>query len=142
MSPINAYLTFDGNAAQAMRFYEQVLNGKLEMMMTMGEMPGGEGQKMPADQQQRIMHAALSFGGGMLMASDTMCDSAPYEGMKGFGVAVSLPSAAEAKRVFDAFADGGTVQMPLEPTFWAEVFGMVVDRFGTPWLVNGPDKSF
>lgn len=141
MSPINAYLTFDGNAAQAMRFYEQVLRGKLEMMMTMGEMPDGEGRKMPPEAQQRIMHAALSLGGGMLMASDSM-PGQPYEGMKGFGVALSLPSVDEARRVFDAFAEGGNVQMPLEPTFWAEIFGMVVDRFGTPWLINGPDKSF
>ena len=141
MSPINAYLTFDGHAAEAMRFYEQVLRGKLEMMMTMGEMPDGEGQKLPPEAQQRIMHAALSMDSGRLMASDTM-PGQPYEGMKGFGVALSLPSVDEAKRVFDALAEGGTVQMPLTPTFWAEAFGMVVDRFGTPWLVNGPDKSF
>ena len=141
MSPINAYLTFDGNAAQAMRFYEQVLHGKLEMMMTMAQAPDDACADLPRDAQDRIMHAALSFGGGMLMASDTF-PGQPYEGMKGFGVALSLPSVDEAKRVFEAFADGGNVQVPLAPTFWAEVFGMVVDRFGTPWLVNGPDKSF
>lgn len=141
MSPINAYLTFDGNAAQAMRFYEQVLRGKLEMMMTMGEMPDCADQKLPPEAQQRIMHAALNFGGGLLMASDTM-PGQPYEGMKGFGVALSLDSVQEATRVFNAFAEGGNVQMPLEPTFWAEIFGMVVDRFGTPWLINGPAKNF
>lgn len=141
MSPINAYLTFDGHAAQAMRFYEQVLRGKLEVMMTMAQAPDGACAELPREAQDRIMHAALSFGGGMLMASDTMPGQA-YEGMKGFGVALSLPSVAEAERVFAAFAEGGQVQMPLAPTFWAEIFGMVVDRFGTPWLVNGPGKSF
>jgi PhnB protein len=57
--------------------------------------------------------------------------------MKGFGVALNYPTVAEAKRVFDALADGGQVGMPFEKTFWVEGFGMVTDRYGTPWLING-----
>ena len=134
MSPIHAYLSFDGNAAEAMRFYERTLGGTMQMMMTMGEAPGAE--QFPPGAAQRIMHAALAYGDGMLMASDTMPGQA-YEGMKGFGVALTLKSVAEARRVFDAFAEGGTVSMPFEKTFWVEGFGMVTDRFGTPWLING-----
>jgi len=134
MSPLNAYLSFDGNAADAMRFYEKVLGGKIEMMMTMGESPGAE--QLPPEAAQRIMHASLSLGGGKLMASDTMPGQV-YEGLKGFGLALEYPSVAEAKRVFDTFADGGKVTMPFGKTFWVEAFGMVTDRFGTPWLING-----
>jgi PhnB protein len=82
------------------------------------------------------MHAALAYGGGLLMASDSM-PGQPYEGMKGFGVALTLDTVAEGQRVFDALADGGKVGMPYGKTFWVEAFGMVTDRFGTPWLVNG-----
>ncbi|WP_422085066.1 MULTISPECIES: VOC family protein [Variovorax] len=134
MSPINAYLTFDGNAAEAMRFYEKTLGGKMQMMMTMGEAPGAE--QFPPGAADRIMHAALAYGDGLLMASDSMPGMA-YEGMKGFGVALTLDTVPEAQRVFDAFAEGGKVTMPFGPTFWVEGFGMVTDRFGTPWLVNG-----
>jgi PhnB protein len=134
MSPIHAYLAFDGNAAEAMRFYEKTLGGTIQMMMTMGEAPGAE--QFPLGAEKRIMHAALAYGDGMLMASDTM-PGQPYEGMKGFGVALTIETVAEAKRVFDAFADGGKVTMPFDKTFWVEGFGMVTDRFGTPWLING-----
>ncbi|MFH0130651.1 VOC family protein [Variovorax sp. EL159] len=134
MSPIHAYLTFDGNAAEAMRFYEKTLGGKMQMMMTMGEAPGAE--QFPPGAANRIMHAALTYGDGMLMASDSM-PGMPYEGMKGFGVALTIESVADAQRVFNAFADGGHVTMPFAKTFWVEAFGMVTDRFGTPWLING-----
>lgn len=134
MSPIHAYLTFNGNAAEAMRFYEKTLGGKMQMMMTMGEAPGAE--QFPPEAAGRIMHAALAYGEGLLMASDTM-PGQPYEGMKGFGVALTLDTVAEGQRVFDAFAAGGQVTMPFGKTFWVEAFGMVTDRFGTPWLING-----
>jgi PhnB protein len=134
MSPIHAYLTFDGQAAEAMRFYEKTLGGTLQMMMTVGETP--EAEHFPPEARNRIMHASLAYGDGMLMASDSM-PGQPYEGMKGFGVALTIDSLAEAKRVFDTFAEGGQVGMPFEKTFWVEGFGMVTDRFGTPWLING-----
>ena len=134
MSPIHAYLTFDGNAAEAMRFYEKTLGGTMQMMMTVEEAPGSE--QFPPEARNRIMHASLAYGDGMLMASDSMPGQA-YEGMKGFGVALTLDTVAEGRRVFDAFAEGGNVSMPFAKTFWVEGFGMVTDRFGTPWLING-----
>ncbi|MCT8178399.1 VOC family protein [Variovorax sp. CY25R-8] len=134
MSLLNAYLTFDGNAAEAMRFYEKTLGGKMEMLMTVGDSP--EAADMPPEAASRLMHASLVVGDSTLMASDSM-PGMPYEGMKGFGVALNYPTVAEAKRVFDAFAEGGQVGMPFEKTFWVEGFGMVTDRYGTPWLING-----
>jgi PhnB protein len=141
MSPVNAYLVFDGNGAEALRYYERVLpRAKLDMLMTFGQMPGGDGQ-MPPDVAKRLMHGRLVFDGGLLMASDSMVGH-PYEGMKGFGVALFCADNAEAKRTFDALAEGGTVTMPMQATFWCEAFGMVTDRFGAHWMVNGTAINF
>ncbi|MGE0797682.1 MAG: VOC family protein [Lautropia sp.] len=140
------YLSFDGNCAEAMKFYEKLFGGKLETMMSFADMPAGAMDAKPGEGEgcmgsgeidpKRILHAALSFEGGMLMASDTM-PGQPYEGMKNVGIAISFPTAARAKEVVDALAQGGKVTMPLGETFWVEAFAMVVDRFGTSWLVNG-----
>jgi PhnB protein len=126
------YLNFDGNAAEAMAFYQSVFGGKLDLMRfkDVPEMP------CPPEAAQRVMHAHLDIAGHSLMASDTM-PGQPYGGMHGFGVTLVFDTVAEARRVFAALSDGGSVGMPLEPTFWAEIFGMVTDRFGTPWLING-----
>jgi PhnB protein len=133
MHQLNTYLFFDGNCADAMRFYERTLGGKLSLM-THAESPmAGE---TPPGSANRIMHARLDFDGGMLMASDSMVGQ-PYEGMKGFSLSLIYPTAAEGRRMFDALAQGGRMIMPIEKTFWAEAFGMLVDRFGTPWMVNG-----
>jgi PhnB protein len=132
MPQINPYLTFDGNCADAMRFYERTLGGKLELM-TFASSPMCN--EIPSGYGDRIMHARLDIDGQMLMASDTG-PWAPFEGMKGFSVTLNYPTAAAAQPIFDALAEGGKVTMPLQKTFWAEAFGMVNDRFGTPWMIN------
>jgi PhnB protein len=133
MSQLNTYLTFDGNCAEAMRFYERILGGKLDLM-THAQSPMAD--QTPPGSADRIMHARLTFDGGMLMASDSMADH-PYSGMKGFSLSLIHPTPAEAQRIFDALSEGGRVTMPVQKTFWSEAFGMLVDRFGTPWMVNG-----
>ena len=133
------YLTFNGNCAEAMKFYERVLGGKMEMMMKMKDAPE-QCEGMPPDAGDLIMHACLVLEGSMLMASDSM-PGQPYEGMKGFGVALSYPAVDAARTVFDQLAEGGQVLMPMGETFWAQAFGMVTDRFGTPWLINGAQKA-
>ncbi len=130
---LDTYLTFNGNCAEAMRFYERVLGGKLEMMMTMGESPMAA--QMPPGAENRIMHANLNLGDRHLMASDSMLGH-PYGGMQGFSLSLSYGTVEEGQKIFDALADGGQVGMPLQKTFWAEGFGMLVDRFGTPWMIN------
>ena len=140
---MNPYLTFDGNCAEAMRFYQKTLGGKLEMM-TFDSSPMRD--DIPKGHGDKIVHACLTVDGQSLMASDTG-PWAPYEGVKGISVTLNYPTAAAAKPIFDALADRGKVTMPLQKTFWAEAFGMVNDRFGTPWMINagaaeqGADKK-
>lgn len=140
MALLESYLTFNGNCAEAMRFYERTLNGKMQMMMTHAESPMGA--QASAGNKDRIMHARLVIDGGIaLMASDSMAGE-PYAGMHGFSLSVGYHTAAEATTVFNALADGGHITMPLAPTFWVETFGMLVDKFGTPWMVGGGPKKF
>jgi PhnB protein len=130
---VNPYLNFNGQCAEAFRFYEQVLGGKIETMMTHGESPiAGE---VPPEWHERIMHARLVVGDQVLMASDSPPEY--YEKPQGLSVALNVDSPADAERIFHALAEQGTVKMPFEKTFWAAGgFGMLVDRFGTPWMVN------
>ncbi|HVR96364.1 MAG TPA: VOC family protein [Thermoanaerobaculia bacterium] len=129
---INPYLNFNGQCAEAFRFYEQVLGGKIEMMMTMGESPmAGE---TPPEMLDRVMHVSMTVGGQSLMGSDSPPEM--YQKPQGLHVSLHYDTAEEGGRVFNALAEGGTVVMPFEKTFWAEGFGMLVDRFGTPWMVN------
>ena len=137
MHQLDAYLFFDGTCADAMRFYERSLGGKLSLM-THAESPMAA--QTPPGSADRILHARLVIDGRRLMASDSMVGQ-PYQGMNGFSVSLMYPKAADAKRVFDALAKGGKVTMPLQKTFWVEAFGMLVDRFGTPWMVNGGTAS-
>jgi PhnB protein len=133
MLQLNTYLFFDGNCADAMRFYERTLGGKLQLM-THGDSPMAA--QTPPGSADRIMHARLELDGRLLMASDWMVGQ-PYEGMKGFSLSLIYSTVAEAQRMFAALAEGGQITMPIAKTFWAEAFGMLVDRFGTRWMVNG-----
>ena len=134
MFQIDSYLFFDGTCADAMHFYQQTLGGEIEMMMTHGQSPMKD--QMPEGSEDRIMHASLRIGSMRLLASDAMVGQ-PYEGMKNFALSLSYPTAPEAKRAFDQLAVGGKVTMPLGDTFWSEAYGVLVDRFGTPWMVSG-----
>ncbi|MBI3367915.1 MAG: VOC family protein [Burkholderiales bacterium] len=133
MPTLDAYLTFDGTCAEAMRFYERTLGGKMVMMMTNAESPMAD-QCAPGT-GDRILHAALDIDGRILMASDAMSGQ-PYGGIKGVTLSLSYASEAEARRVFDAMAAGGQVTMPMQKTFWSEAFGMLVDRFGVAWMFS------
>jgi PhnB protein len=129
---LNPYLTFNGRCEAAFKFYEKVLAGKIEAMMTYGSSPMAE-QTSP-EWRNKIMHARLSVGDKMLMASDAPPDR--YEAMKGIMVTLGIDDPSEADRVFNALSEKGTVQMPIQETFWARRFGMLVDQFGTPWMIN------
>ncbi|OUM00177.1 VOC family protein [Variovorax sp. JS1663] len=138
MTQLDAYLSFDGNCAEAMKFYAQVLGASIEALITYGQVPGGE--PPPASHADRIMHAYLVHEGFSLMAGDTP-PGVPYAGIQGVMLALSFGATAEAQRVFAALAGGGgQVQMPMAETFWAEQFGMVTDRYGVPWGINGAPK--
>ena len=134
MPVLDSYLFFDGKCAQAMRFYERTLGGKMEMVMKYGESP--EPEQCPPGAQDLVMHASMKIGDRTLMASDVPPSMGPKP-MAGFALSLSYPSADEARRVFEALAQGGSVTMPMTKTFWAETFGMLTDQFGTPWMVGG-----
>lgn len=138
MSQLEPYLFFNGDCAEAMRFYERVLGGKLEMMMKASESP--EAAQQPNASSDPILHACVVVEGRRLMASDWMSEE-PFPGMKGFSVSLVYPTVAEAKRVFNALLEGGKANMPIARTFWVEAFGMLVDRFGTSWMVSGGKQA-
>lgn len=134
MPALDSYLFFQGQCAEAMRFYERTLGGKLEALLTYGEAP--QPNACAAGSENLVMHARLVVDGRMLMASDTP----PGMGgkpMGGFSLSLQYPTPDEARRIFDALSQGGTVTMPMQPTFFAEAYGMFTDRFGTPWMVGG-----
>ena len=137
MPALDSYLFFNGNCTQAMRFYERTLGGKLLLMKNSEAPTEGQG---PCGDPDRIMHARLDIDGRWLMASDCPTGQ-PYEGMKGFSLTLAYPTVEEAKRVFDKLSDGGKITMPFAKTFWAEAFGMCLDRFGTHWMINGKLQS-
>lgn len=125
------YLNFDGQCAEALRFYERVLGGKLQVI-THGDSPiAGE---VPPAWGDRVLHACLTVGDQTLMASDSPPEH--HAKPQGLYVSLHLDHPEEAERIFGELAEQGQVTMPLGPTFWAVRFGMCVDRFGTPWMIN------
>ena len=130
-----AYLAFDGNCADAMRFYERTLNARLEVLMSGAESPMAE--HMPKEWAHRILHARLAWpDGGVLFAGDAPA-GVPYAGINGVSITLNYDTIPEAQAIFAALADGGQVTMPMQPAFWAKAWGMLIDKFGTPWIVNG-----
>jgi PhnB protein len=132
---LTTYLSFDGTCEEAFKHYASVLGGEILMMMRYADAPPDAG--MPQQQPEtanRIMHARLKVGDRFLMGAD-----APPQYVskpQGFCVSIQIDDPAEAESVFHALAQDGTTQMPIGPTFWAQRFGMCIDKFGTPWMVN------
>lgn len=133
---IDPYLTFEDQTEAAFTFYQKCLGGELNLIR-FGDAPGCE--DVPAEAHGRVMNAALRIDDRMLMASDSF-PGQPYEGIKGCMIALSYDDNAEAERVFEALLKGGQKTMGWEETFWAERFGMLTDRFGVNWAVNGKSK--
>lgn len=129
---LNPYLMFNGNCDAAFKFYERCFGGKIVTRMTHQEAPSAE--NVSSDWQDKIMHVCLDLGERLLMGSD--CPPGYFESPQGFYVQISIDNPAEAERVFQALSENGTVKMPFEPTFWAFRFGMLVDQFGIPWMIN------
>ena len=129
---LNPYLIFNGQCEAAFKFYEKILGGKITFSLTWGEMPGAD--QFPAETHKLIMHATLSVGDQMLMGADS--PPGRYEKPTGMNVSLHFKDTAEGERIFNALAENGNVTMPFEKTFWSPGFGMCVDRFGIPWMVN------
>lgn len=128
----NAYLNFSGNCEEAFKFYAQCFNGKIEAMIPHEGTPAAA--HVPPEWRSKILHARLLIGDAVLMGSDAPPQH--YRQPAGFSVNIGVNSVAEAERLFHSLAENGKVQMPLQETFWAARFGMLVDRFGIPWMIN------
>jgi len=129
---MNPYLSFNGQCEAAFKLYEQVLGGQLGDIFRYAGTPLAH--EVPTDWQDKVMHGSVTIGGQVLMGGDVAPDR--YEAPMGFSLSIQLKDATEAERIFGELSQGGRVVMGLEKTFWAERFGMVIDRFGTPWIVN------
>jgi PhnB protein len=128
----NPYLYFNGDCKAAFKFYEQCLGGKIVAMMSYGESPMGE--QTPPEQRDNIMHVQLTTGDVNLMGADAPPEY--FEQPQGFHINLQFDNVEEGERIFNALAEKGTVKMPFQETFWAKRWGMLTDRFGTPWMIN------
>ena len=126
------YLSFNGQCEAAFRFYAQCLGGQVGELFRYGGSPMAD--QVPPDWHDKVMHGSVMVGERSLMGADMA--PGQYETPKGFTLSIQLKSAAEAERIFRELSRDGNVVMALEKTFWAERFGMVIDRFGTPWTIN------
>ena len=128
----NIYLHFDGNCEEAFKFYEKILGAKIQHVSHYGGSPM-EGQ-VPAELKDKVLHARMTIGDKVIMASDA--PPGRYSKPRGFSINIDSKDVGEAERVFSALGDGGQVHMPIAETFWAKRFGMLVDKFEIPWMVN------
>ncbi len=129
---MNPYLAFNGQCEAAFKFYEQTLGGKIEELIPYEGTPAAE--HVPPEWRSKIIHARLTVGGNALMGADA--PPKRYEEPKGFSVSLGIDGVVEAERIFHVLAKDGRVRMPIKETFWAARFGMLVDQFGIPWMVN------
>lgn len=129
---VSVHLSFNGDCRQAMERYCELMDGEIVSMTEFGNTPAGG--EVPDEWQNKIVHATMSLGGVVVAAADIPPER--YQPSQGFNMFVELEEPGEANRVFDALAEAGEVQMPMQETFWAKRFGVVVDRFGIPWEVN------
>jgi PhnB protein len=129
---LNPYIPFNGECEVAFGFYQKCLDGKIEALLPYTGTPA-EGQ-VPAEWKSKIMHARLVADGAVLMG----CDAPPahYKKPQGFSVTLQVKEPARAEQIFAALAENGSVTMPIQKTFWSARFGMLVDKFGIPWMIN------
>lgn len=129
---LNPHLHFNGECEAAFKFYEKCLGGKITFMTPHEGTPIAD--QVPSNWRNKILHATLTVGDEVLTGAD--CPPDHYQKPQGFSVMLGLEDPAEAERIFHTLAEHGAVQLPLQETFWAVRFGMLVDRFGIPWMIN------
>jgi PhnB protein len=134
---VESYLFFEGRTEEALEFYQQKLGAKVDAIIRYKENP--EPKYNPPNSDDKVMHALFRIGDTKVMASDGNCAGKPS--FQGFALTINAASPAEAEKRFNALAEGGQVQMPLNETFFAKSFGMVADRFGLNWMVIAGPKN-
>jgi PhnB protein len=131
---LNPYLFYNGNCEAAFKFYEKTLGGKIELLLRNTDAPAD--MPAPPERKNQVMHARISIGGQVLMASDAPPEH--FHKPQGFSVSLTVADPEEASRKFHALCEGGSVNMPFSKTFFSKGFGMGTDQFGIPWMVNSP----
>jgi len=131
---LNPYLFYNSNCEAAFKFYEKALGAKIEVLLRNEEGPAE--MQSPPERKKNIMHGRISIDGQVLMASDAPPDH--FHKPQGFSVSLTIKDPTDAERKFKALSEGGSVNMPFGKTFFSKGFGMCVDRFGVPWMVNSP----
>ena len=128
---VQPYVFFDGKCDEALDFYKRALGAKVTAVMRWKEAP--DQSMVTPGQENKVMHSEFQVGETVILASDGRCMGNPS--FQGFALTITADNDADAKRIFNALGDGGQVQMPLEKTFFASLFGMVADRYGVGWMV-------
>jgi PhnB protein len=131
--PFHPYLFFDGTCREAFTRYHEIFGGDLQLL-SMADMAANEGEPPPAEQGELIMHAALIAADALLMGSDD--PTGGFDSVQGMQVNYDATDVADANRVFNALSEDGEATMPLTQTSWSPAFGMLRDRFGTPWMIS------
>jgi len=129
---VNPYLTFNGNCKEAFEFYEKAFGTKITFLMKNGDSPMAD--QGPAGWNDKVLHVAIKIGETMVFGSDTL--PAHYRTPAGMSVSVDVKTVPEAEQIFAALSEDALITMPLQEVFWAQRFGMLTDRFGTPWMLN------
>ena len=133
MISVNPYLNFKGNTEQAFTFYREVFGGEFTSVIRFRDFPGNSMGVAEAD-LDKIAHISLPLGNVLLMANDVI--SRPFTQGNHCYLSLKADTPAEAKRIFNALCQNGTVEMPLQETEWAELFGTCIDQFGVQWMMN------
>ena len=132
---LTTYLNYGGNCEEAFRFYEQHLGGKIQFLQRHGEMPAGEGNKIP-NWGDKVLHAQLALGGTTLLGADV--PSPPFQPMRSAYLTLTFDNTPETERVYKVLSEGGEIFMPIAESFFAHRFAMLRDRFGTSWMLLHP----
>lgn len=137
---MNPYLVMDGNAKEAIQFYEKALDAQVVMVQTFGEMPANPDFPLPESAGDRISHALLKVGETDLMFSDTF-PGQPVQSSNQVQICIMTDQAEQAKRIYEALREGGQVVMPLQETFWSPAYGIVADKYGVNWNISTEAKA-
>jgi PhnB protein len=129
---LTPYLAFNGQCETAFKFYEKCLGARITFIMPHEGSPMSD--QVPAEWQRKILHATLAVGDQVLQGADAPPDH--YKKPQGFSVSIAIKDPEDAERIFAALAENATIQMPMQETFWALRFGMLIDQFGIPWMIN------
>jgi PhnB protein len=129
---VNPYLHYNGDCEAALNFYVQAIGAKIDVIMHVEGSPAQA--QLPPDMANKVLHAQITIDGEVVMASDAPPEH--FQQPQGFSVALQIEDPAEGAKTFHALAEGGIIKMPFGETFWSKGFGMCVDKFGIPWMVN------